>query len=848
MSLNLGSTEIILRKTVISGNIEHDIVCYEVPSDRPNKRKFVGYIPQDFPSGELGLTDSNVISDVIIKIGDTELSENYLGPQLNTPTIPGVIIDNTAPLIKINYDEVDGQDIVLSFDYIADNNILVGYDPSDLDLEIDTIDDDGTTIMGKFRLVSTGGTQSNQGNSNRLLPGMSGNDTYKPGKQYTFSIIAFPYENDKLTYWTNAGYVDAFDHEGDLINVNDLSNKSSEWVRSFIKSKEQTSKGDHNYIPIVKYVIQSDSKIYAVSLQDGSLTPLSHLSSKNNIALTLSSTDVLLEGYTGLYKVYAIASDHIDNLSKFSLVTTSQGDNTIRVLDIEPPIAHLKSAITTSESQTPYIEVKGHVYDLITPINKYIIVTNVDHYDDVHIWSPAYTYDSITADKINAGERLKEIMMEHGTGESNLIYTDSNLGSFTKSLSTYYDGSNVNDITVNASYYVYLLSSETAEGVGGDTETFYQNNVFSKMGPLSFSQQIIESTIEITSDNTTTSNELVGIGGTITLVWKMKFNGSAKNDFTLYLRDNISNAYTIPFNNITMDATEQNRFTATYKIDNAALFDTGLISFYLKYNEEDTPFTESDISTKVYFQKDVPLVYSDGWTVTPDSVTTRPRNTITLNNMFNAIEENITLNNNPYVYKGHPFNLNVQILKDSGTVHTFETFTNVTRKPNIVYKDAYNNQLENQFTIDMYGTDLLTEDTEYEIAINIEILSDVFDIALTNTTSYKSTSTGTDDPIISGILTPGASTGGEMVINNVGCAASDLTSTINMYAFAMEYDEETQPIDSIIYTFVAGKSTSIPDALFVHKPGNKFVTDSTVTSFKHYYAYDASSAAPPALA
>ena len=117
MSLNLGTTQIIIRKQ-LTGEDAKNIVCSEVISDISGKRKFVGSIPTDFPSGQLDETNSNVETDIIIKIGDVELSRKELGGQLNVPVLPSVLVDNSPPEIKVDFLGIDGQNIKLSFDYI----------------------------------------------------------------------------------------------------------------------------------------------------------------------------------------------------------------------------------------------------------------------------------------------------------------------------------------------------------------------------------------------------------------------------------------------------------------------------------------------------------------------------------------------------------------------------------------------------------------------------------------------------------------------------------------------------------------------------------------------------------
>ena len=221
MSLNLGTTQIIIRKKP-TGQDAKNIVCSEVISDIQGKRKFVGSIPTDFPSGELDENTADVETDVIIKIGDVELSRKEIGASLNVPTIPTILVDNTPPEIKVDFQGIDGQNIKLTFDYIADENILV--DESDPTAKVNG--------KGKFQLQSDGGAgQRNKGKSNRYMPGTAQN-TRKPGKNFTFTIIALPYHEGKL-YKVEQGETDWNYYE----EIDESGFSDSGFVKNFIKNQ-----------------------------------------------------------------------------------------------------------------------------------------------------------------------------------------------------------------------------------------------------------------------------------------------------------------------------------------------------------------------------------------------------------------------------------------------------------------------------------------------------------------------------------------------------------------------------------------------------------------------------------
>ena len=566
MSLNLGSTQIIIRKTV--DGIPKDITCSEVVSDRLNKRKFIGTIPEDFHSGELqDVPDSNVETDVIIKIGDVELSSNELGSNLDVPDIPPVIVDNEPPVIDVSFVAIEGQSVQLKFNYIADNHIVVD-EVADTEVEAERFEIGSNGVKkGKFKF----------GNSSRKLPGFAGNTQRVPGKNVSFVAIAIPFTDGKM-YRRYNSVDETYADEITQTTINADKKGLRDFIKELLKVKNDGNRlinGVHNpnYIPIAEFEIAAndDDNGQPGLRNKASESPfITADASTGEYIVELSSSADLIDGYTGEYKLYAVASDHINNHSDMTLITggTGNNDGVIRLLDIEPPVVNLTSAESENQGGSPVIKTNGFVYDEITNIDAYLLVTDINFgslltYSTREAYKTAYQSLNSGDNGVTQAQNLKDLMITHGTQlASNVAYINSNVGSFSQTLTTYYKSATEITQHINTSdkYYVYLMAKEVAEGVGSE-ESVYQNHVFNKSGLVSFTQQIEQNTVTVNSSNTT-SHQLVLKDDIVTFNWNMKFTDGDTSNFDLTLYD--GSKYTIPVTNITK--IDSLTYNATYTL------------------------------------------------------------------------------------------------------------------------------------------------------------------------------------------------------------------------------------------------------------------------------------------
>ena len=782
MSLNLGTTQIIIRKKP-TGQDAKNIICSEVISDIQGKRKFVGSIPTDFPSGELDENTVDVETDVIIKIGDVELSRKEIGASLNVPTIPTILVDNTPPEIKVDFQGIDGQNIKLTFDYIADENIVV--DESDPTAKVNG--------KGKFQLQTDGGTgQRNKGKSNRYMPGTAQN-TRKPGKNFTFTIIALPYHEGKL-YKVEQGETDWNYYE----EIDESGFSDSGFVKNFIKNQisikaTKSINGIHNreYLPVVEYEIAqdpSDGNAHKIKIKNDA-NFIEQDAINNLISLTLSSTADLIQGYTGLYKVFAVGSDHINNFSALTVVSTNEVDNTIRVLDIEPPIAQLTSAVESSEG-LPSISVSGYYYDLVTPVDSYVLVLDQDL--DIHTYVDGYNYEGIDATRITNGQSIKSFMENNPSSQiaTSSLVIDSSSGTFTSNITQYYNSttSAMESIVTGKSYFVYMLVSETGTGVGA-TETFYQNNVFSKSAQISFQQSIQNFTVSANGiiPAAFPNRSIMYKNRIINFKWNMKFDHSDISELQLAITDKDNNP--IALTPVTTDPSFD--YAASYQFIDETLFNNGRLQFSLVYTGTNQTLTHTNISNEIYFQNSVSLSDADlatSWYLSANANSALlPHNILNINNVYNAIEKNMTLDTNPYVMSGLPFTINVY---RNNTVN--QTIDNVSR----ISPSSYANLAS---SLQLTG---LVEQTDYNVKLGISFSFDQIESA-SFTTNNSLLNTGFDDPTISDIgKNPAyASTVGEMRINAPSYEILDKTSTVNTYAFFVRASDTGSFTDEQLYNF-----------------------------------------------
>ena len=818
MSLNLGTTQIIIRKKVGADDAKN-IVCSEVISDVQGKRKFVGAIPTDFPSGELDDNTGDVETDVIIKIGDVELSRKEIGASLNVPTIPTILVDNTPPEIKIDFQGIDGQNIKLTFDYIADENIVV--DESDPTAKING--------KGKFQLDSDGGSgQRNRGKSNRHMPGTTQN-TRKPGKNFTFTVIALPYHEGNLYYVEQNGaewnYVQEIDESGF---------SDSGFVKTFIKNQltkkaNKSIAGVHNqeYLPIVEYEIAqdvSDGNAHKIKIKNAS-NFIEQDPTNNLVSLTLSSTADLIEGYTGLFKVFAVGSDHINNFSPMTVVSTSEVDNTIRVLDIEPPIAQLTSANESSDG-IPSISVSGYYYDLVTPVNSYLLVVDQDY--DINTYTEVYNFDGISANKITNGQSLKSIMESIPSAQiaTESLVVDSGTGTFSSTILNYYNTStnSMESIITGKSYFVYMLVSETGSGIGS-TESFYQNNVFSKSAQISFLQSIQDFTV--TTDGISppsyTNRTIMYKDKTINFKWNMTFDHADASELQLHMIDKDGNSISLPLS--TSDASYD--YASSYTIADETLFNNGRIQFSLVYTPISQTFNESSITNELYFQNRVDLSDADSldsWYLSANTNSPSLRhNILNINNVYSVIEKNMTIETNPYVMSGLSFTFTVY--KDDVV---FQTINNVSR----VSSSSYNNL---PLSLQVSGLD---EQTDYNIKLGISFTFESV-VNISTITNNSSLNTGFDVPTISSIgirNQASASIIGNMSINAPSYEILDKTSTVNTYAFYIRTLDNGSFTDQQLYTFARdqGNNAGIIAVDTNYDPGlNKEIKG--LSAYTYYY-------------
>ena len=811
MSLNLGTTQIIIRKEDENGNLKN-IICSEVISDQSGKRKFSGKIPSDFPSGNLQ-SSSNSEVDVVIKIGDVELSKKELGDSLNTPELPDIVVDNEPPEIKVDFLNIDGQNIKLGFGYMADNNIVV-------DSEADKVNG-----KGKFQLEDN----LNRGKSGMHLPDTPGNPR-KPGKNISFAVIAFPFHNGNLYYippnydWNNATVIDTSQFS------------DSAFVKQFVKNQlekkaDKIKDGQHNpeYLPISEFEFAKDSSETFKLRHKNALTFIQDSDGSTRLSIELSATADLITGYTGLYKVYAVASDHINNHSALTVVTTGELDNTIRVLDVEPPIALLTNVSSTTTG-TPEITIAGYYYDLVTPVNAYVIILDEDK--DIYTYSDSYGFASATSNQDANGQALKSFMETDGVVlDTDALITDSNAGNFTSNLTQYFDGSNVVPIVAGKDYYVYMMVSETADGVG-DSEAFYQNNVFSKSQKVSFSQAIDDSSVSVSSPDSTsvTDDEIVSHGGVVTFNWDMKYEHDDIGAFALEVTNNGTTVATI------YTVTKSNRPTKDYTVSytlNDTDFVNGSVEFSLEF--VGTQQTITSFGKTFHYQKTVSVndaTEADGnsWYLSALADGPSSHNTLQINEVRKAIENNLTIASNPAIYLGQPFDLKIFIDNSLS-----ETVSNITRVSDTNYTG-----LSNSITLSS-----LDESTDYDVKLGLEMNINTSP-TMTSESSPIAINTGEDLPVISGVgannIPANPSSGSEMMIYPPRYTVSDESSSVNTFAFCISTADSASLSNVELYEFAKHLYTLAgirdkSDTIFVsdYLPKKPNTHTFTPSAFKHYF-------------